>query len=213
MRNDATGMPSGGNRRKKSVVGALGVLVVAGVGVAVFLPDREPVLSVPDRVCAEAVPSTHVKALLPEKGEAFEEERAVNFMADASRGLGMCDLSGGGRILVIKYSRIQDPDYDREWVQRNASKPGNTPISLGAAGGYIKSYNRAELFVDCPYSKGRKDLLEVSVGIGGNVPETADSTRQAELSALAADAARVVARDVERCEGAADLPDGAPTIG
>ncbi|MFE7352535.1 hypothetical protein ACFU8Q_04890 [Streptomyces sp. NPDC057543] len=212
MRNDATGTPSGGNKRKKIVFAALGVLVLAGVGIALFLPDREPALSIPDRVCAEAVPSTHVKSLLPERGRPFEEERAVNFMRDASKGLGMCDLSGGGRIFEIRYSRLQDPKYSREWVQRDASKPGNIPLSLGAAGGYIESYNRAELFVDCPYAKGRKDLLEVSVGIGG-VSETKDSTRQAELSALAADVARVVARDVERCEGAADLPDGAPKVG
>lgn len=66
--------------------------------------------------------------------------------------------------------------------------------------------------MDCPYAKGRTDLLEVSVGIGG-VPETVDTTRQAALAGLAADVARVIARQVERCEGAADLPDGAPAIG
>lgn len=203
--------PSGGSKRKKIAFAALGVLVVAGVGVALFLPDQEPTLSIPDRVCAEAVPSAHVKALLPEKGEAFEEERAVNFMADASKGLGMCDLSGGGRTLGIKYGTIQDPEYDREWVQSNASKPGNTPISLGPAGGYIGSYG-AELFVDCPYAKGRMDLLRVSVGIGG-VPKIKDSAMKANVSGLAADVARVVARDVERCEGAAGLPDSAPKIG
>ncbi|MFF8915644.1 hypothetical protein ACF08M_20540 [Streptomyces sp. NPDC015032] len=211
MRNDATAMPSGGNKRRKIVFAALGAVVVAGVGIALFLPDQKPALSVPDRVCAEAVPSTHVKALLPEKGETFEEKRAVNFMPDVSKGLGMCDLSGGGRTLGVRYSRLQDPKYNREWVQRNASKPGNTPISLGPAGGYINRYSAA-LFVDCPYAKGRTDLLSVSVGIGG-VPETEDRAMMAELSALAADVARVVARDVERCEGAADLPDGDPKAG
>ncbi|WP_406146528.1 hypothetical protein [Streptomyces sp. NBC_01012] len=210
MRDDATVMPSGSSKRKKIVFTALGILVVAGVGVALLLPDQKPTLSIPDTVCAEAVPSAHVKALLPEKGEAFEEERAINFMADA-KGPGTCDLSGGGRILEIKYGTIQDPEYDREWVQRNASKPDNTPLSLGPAGGYLGSYG-AEVFVDCPYAKGRKDLLRVSVGIGG-VPKIKDDAMKADVSGLAADVARAVARDVVGCEGAADLPDSAPKIG
>lgn len=212
VRTDTSAAPTRGTRRKKIALAALGALVVAGAAVALFLPDLEPALSIPDRVCAEAVPSTHVKALLPKKGEPFEEERAVNFMPDVSRGLGMCDLSGGGRIFEIRYSRLQDPAYDREWVRRDASKPGNIPLSLGPAGGYVESHSRVELFVDCPYAKGRTDLLEVSVGIGG-VPETVDSARQAALAGLAADVARVIARQVEHCEGAADLPDGDPTIG
>lgn len=212
VRTDTSAAPTSGTRRKKITFAALGTLVVAGAAVALFLPDRKPALSIPDRVCAEAVPSTHVKALLPEKGEPFEEERAVNFTPDASRGLGMCDLSGGGRVFEIRYSRLQDPEYNREWVRRDASKPGNIPLSLGPAGGYVESYSRVELFVDCPYAKGRTDLLEVSVGIGG-VPETVDTTRQAALAGLAADVARVIARQVEHCEGAADLPDGAPAIG
>ncbi|MFJ8749812.1 hypothetical protein ACIREO_10815 [Streptomyces sp. NPDC102441] len=213
MQNDGTATPSSGNRRKKTAFGALGVLVVAGVGVALFLPDQEPALSVPGRVCQEAVPGTHVKSLLPEKGEAFEEG-STNFMADAPKGSGKCDLSGGGRDFEIRYSRIQDPEFTRETVEGKAARPGYTPISLGTAEGYVGSNDRAALFVDCPYSKGRKDLLEVSVGVGG-LPEAdaEDSTRAAELSALTADVARAVARDVERCEGAADLPDSAPKIG
>ncbi|MBM7437135.1 hypothetical protein [Streptomyces sp. HB132] len=188
---------------------AMGVLVVAGVGVALFLPDQKPALSVPDRVCQEAVPGTHVESLLPESG-AFEES-SMNFMADASKGLGKCDLSGGGGDLEIKYSRIQEPDFTWDSVQQDASKPDNTPLSLGPASGYVGN-NRAELFVDCPYSKVRKDALEVSVGIAG-VSETEDSTRTAELSALTADVARAAARDVIGCECAADLPDSAPKIG
>ncbi|MFJ4838435.1 hypothetical protein [Streptomyces sp. NPDC088746] len=210
MQNDGAAMPASGNRRKKIVFAALGVLVVAGVGVAVFLPDQKPALSVPDRVCQEAVPGAHVKSLLPENGEAFEEG-STNFMADASKGLGKCDLSGGGRDLEIKYSRIQEPDFTWDSVRQDASKPDNTPLSLGPASGYVGN-NRAELFVDCPYSKGRRDALEVSVGIAG-VPDTEDTTRTAELSALTADVARAAARDVVGCERAADLPDSAPKIG
>ncbi|MFJ8858282.1 hypothetical protein ACIRD8_07560 [Streptomyces sp. NPDC102451] len=211
MHNDGTVTPSSSNKRKKIVFASLGVLVIAGGGAALFLPDQEPALSVPDRVCQGSVPTTHVKSLLPEKGEAFEEG-AIGFMAGLPRGLGKCDLSGGGNTVEIRYSRIQDPEYDRDWVRRGAAKPGNTPISLGPAGGYIESHNGVELFVDCPFAKGRKDLLEISVGLVG-VPEVKDSARTAELSALTADVARGVARDVVGCEGAADLPDTAPKIG
>ncbi|MEU1485198.1 hypothetical protein [Streptomyces sp. NPDC005752] len=205
------GTPLIGNKRKKTVLGALGVLVAAGAGVALFLPGQEPALSIPGRVCAEAVPSAHVKPLLPERGEAFEEG-SVFFTAGTAGGLGKCDLSGGGRDVEIRYSRIQDPEFTEETVERKAARPGYTPISLGAAEGFVGSNNRASLFVDCPYSKGRKDLLEASVGVGG-LPETEDSARQAEISALTADVARAVARDVVGCEGAAGLPDSTPKIG
>lgn len=174
------------------------------------MPGQDPVLSIPGRVCQDAVSSAQVKTLLPDKGESFEEG-AVGFMAGLPRGLGKCELSGGGKDLDIRYSRIQDPDFTWETVQRNVSKPGNIPISLGEAGGYIGG-GSVELFVDCPYEKGRKDLLRVVVGIGG-VPKIEDSAMKANISGLAADVARAVARDVVGCEGAADLPDGAPKIG
>ncbi|MER7313818.1 MULTISPECIES: hypothetical protein [Streptomyces] len=211
VRTDTSAAPTHGTRRKKIALAALGALVVAGAAVALFLPDREPALSIPDRVCAEAVPSTHVKALLPKKGEAFEEERAYNFFTGATpKGLGKCDLSGGGRIFEISYSRIQEREYDREWVRGLASKPGHHPITWGAAGGYV-TRNNAALFVDCPNPK-RMNLMGISVGIGGG-PETEDPATMAELSALAADIARAVTRDIELCKGAEDLPDGNPTIG
>ncbi|WP_124274285.1 hypothetical protein [Streptomyces sp. ADI93-02] len=210
MRDDATAVPSGGSKRKKIAFAALGVLVVAGVGVAVFLPDEEPALSIPGRVCGEAVPTAHVKSLLPEKGEAFEEG-SVFFTAGTAGGTGKCELSGGGRSLAIKYSRIQDPAYDQERVRSEAAKPGNTRLSLGPAEGYIGGYG-ASLFVGCPYAGGRKDLLAVSVAVGG-ISKITDSAMQVRVSALTADVARGVARDVVGCEGAADLPDSAPKIG
>ncbi|AWL38300.1 MULTISPECIES: hypothetical protein [unclassified Streptomyces] len=210
VRTDTSAAPTSDTRRKKIVFAALGALVVAGAAVALFLPDQKPALSIPDRVCAEAVPSTHVKALLPEKGEAFEEERAYNFFTGATpKGLGKCELSGGGRTLGISYSRIQEREYDREWVRGLASKPGHHPITWGAAGGFV-TRNNAALFVDCPNPK-RMNLMEVSVGIGGG-PETEDPAIMAELSALAADIARAVTRDIELCKGAEDLPENDPTL-
>ncbi|MFI1225586.1 MULTISPECIES: hypothetical protein [unclassified Streptomyces] len=189
----------------------LGVLVIAGTGVALFLPDRKSQVAVPDRVCQKAVSGAQVEALLPGTGDPFEEVRSTNFVADASKGLGTCELSGGGQDLAISYRRIQDPDFTTDTVARTASKPGNTPISLGPATGYISRY-KAALFVACPYTKDRNDLLEVSVDAGG-VPEIKDRAMKEKISALTADAARAVAREVVRCAGAAELPDNAPKLG
>lgn len=191
---------------------ALGVVVVAGAGVVLFQPDhREPALSVPDRVCQEAVSGTQVKALLPGTGEAFEEKRAVNFVVGGPQELGRCDLSGGGTDLEVTYKTVQEADFTWKSVQRETAKPGRTLIWFGLARGYTGS-DRAALFVDCPSSAGRKDVLEVSVGINP-APEAEAGDRTAELSALVADVARVIGGGLKHCEGASRFPYGPPKLG
>lgn len=211
MGNAASAVPTTGKKRRTVVLVSLGVLAVVGLAVGLLLPDQKPAVAVPDRVCQELLSSTHVKSLLPEKGEAFEEERSVNFGADASKGGGSCDLSGGGRTIAISFSRIQDPDYTMDTVAREAAEPGKTPISLGPADGYFGNYS-AWLYAPCPYSKGRHDLLAVKVGVSGNA-EIKDRAAMEKVAALTADVTRTVAREVENCEGADDLPDAAPKIG
>ncbi|MEU2676306.1 hypothetical protein ABZ638_05375 [Streptomyces sp. NPDC007107] len=191
---------------------ALGVVVAAGAGLVLFQPDhREPALSVPDRVCQEAVPGTHVKALLPRTGVPFQEERAVDFVVGGPEELGRCDLSGGGTDLEVTYKMVQEADFTWESVQRETAKPGRTLIWLGEARGYTGS-DRAALFVDCPSGEGRKDVLEVSVGVEP-APEAEAGDRTAELSALAADVARVIGHELKHCEGASRLPYGPPQPG
>ncbi|NEC21616.1 hypothetical protein [Streptomyces parvus] len=193
---------------RRALVVGLGVLIVAGTGAALLLPDQKPQVAVPDRVCQGTVPGKQVAALLPNTGDPFEEVRSTNFVADASKGLGACELSGGGQDLAISYRRIQAPEFTTETVARKSTEPGNTPISLGPATGYIGRY-KAALFVPCPYKEGRNDLLEVSVEVG-SASEIKDRTAREEVSELTADTARAVAREVVRCKGAAELPDIAP---
>lgn len=188
----------------------LGVLAVAGLGAWVLWPSEEPVVAVPDRVCQELVPSTHVKSLLPERGEAFEQG-ATNFVPDLSKGLGDCELSGGGKTISIRYGMIQAADFTLDSVARDANKPGRTPLSLGAAEGYLRQAG-GSLLVACPYAKGSNDLLDVSVGVEG-LSDTEDGATMKEIGGLTADVARVIAQEVENCEGAEDLPDTAPKIG
>ncbi|MEV4993942.1 hypothetical protein ACFVTT_02510 [Streptomyces niveus] len=191
---------------------SLGVLAAVGLAVGLLVPDqKKPTVAVPDQVCQELLPSTHVKPLLPENGEAFEEEKSVNFGVGASKGRGSCDLSAGGSALAISFSRIQDPEYTMDTVARQAEEPGRTPISLGPAAGYLGDYN-TWLYAPCPHAKGRGDLLAVKVGVSG-VPEIKDRATMEKVAALTADVTRAVAREVEDCEGAGELPDTAPEIG
>ncbi|MEV0775576.1 hypothetical protein [Streptomyces sp. NPDC050428] len=189
---------------------ALGVLAVAGVGGWALWSAEEPAVAVPDRVCQEMVPSTQVKSLLPERGEAFEQASS-NFVPDSAKGLGSCELTGGGKTINIRYGMIQAADFTLDSVTRDATEPGKTPLSLGPAKGYLREAG-GSLLVACPYEKGRNDLLDVSVGVEG-LPDTKDGATTKEIAALTADVARAVAREVENCEGADELPDTAPEIG
>ncbi|MFF0568423.1 hypothetical protein ACFYT7_12345 [Streptomyces sp. NPDC004041] len=205
---DSSGGTTPRSKGRKALVVALGALVAAGAGVALFLPDQKPQVAVPDRVCQGTVPGEHVTAFLPPTGEPFEEVRSTNFAAGASQGLGTCELSAGGQDLAISYRRIQDPEFTTETVARHASRPGNTPISLGSATGYVGRY-KAALFAPCPYSEGRDDLLEVSIQVG-ETSEIKGRTARVEASQLTADAARAVVRHVVGCEGGTELPDSTP---
>lgn len=188
----------------------LGVAALVGLGAWALWPSEEPAVAVPERVCQELVPSTHVKSLLPARGEAFEQGSS-NFVPDLSKGLGKCELSGGGKTINIRYGMIQAADFTLDSVARDATEPGKTPLSLGAAEGYLRQAG-GSLLVACPYEKGSNDLLDVSVGVEG-LSEAEDGATMKEIGGLTADVARVITQQVENCEGADDLPDTAPKIG
>ncbi|WP_405796946.1 hypothetical protein [Streptomyces sp. NBC_01506] len=137
--------------------------------------------------------------------------RSVNFVVDASEGGGRCELSGGGTNLGIQFSRYQESEFTWDEVARGAAEPGSTPISLGPAEGYLSEYGAA-LFVACPYSKGPRRSAG-RPGRGGGMTEIRDRDTKEKVAALTADVMRAVARELERCEGAGDLPDGSPKVG
>ncbi|MCX5082027.1 hypothetical protein ACWCOW_26340 [Streptomyces sp. NPDC001939] len=195
------------------------LLVLGGLGGWLLWPDEEPVVAVPAKVCEASLPGGAVKGLVPERGEKFREENAYNFATaghspEAVRrwGLGQCQLTGGGASVKVEYRLLQGGDYTRADVDTDARESGSTPLALGAAGGYLKGPG-AHLFVDCPVRPGGDELLEVSVGVGGNGADEKDRAVRSSASALAADAARHVARDIRRCPGAENLPSGPPRIG
>jgi hypothetical protein len=219
MQQTTTPVPERRHARKVKVGGIIAgamVLALAGVTVWQVWPGEESAVSVPSKVCENAVPSTSLKALLPETGESFEEERSYNFSSSRSRGVdgptaGDCELSGGGKSLTINYRRLQSPDLTFDDVKRDAAEPGSTLITLGPAQGYIRGA-RTELFVSCPFATGRADLLEIEIGASGFSDE-ADSDTKQDLAGFAADTARVVAQELVGCESADDLPAGVPKLG
>lgn len=217
MQKTTTLVPERQNRRKVGVIvaGAAG-LALAGITAWQLWPGEDSVVAVPEKVCQSSMPSSYLKSLLPKKGDSFKEEDSYNFFSSRSEGsdgptAGECELSGGGKSLTINYRRLQSPDLNFEDVKQTAAEPGSTPIALGPAQGYIRG-PRTELFVSCPFAKGRADLLEIEVGASGFAGETDRDTKQ-NLAGFAADTARVVAQNLVGCEGADDLPDGAPQLG
>ncbi|MFE2988177.1 hypothetical protein [Streptomyces sp. NPDC059262] len=176
-------------------------------------------MTVPAKVCEASLPGGAVKGLMPERGEEFQEKNAYNFAtgghsSDAVRnwGLGQCLLAGGGVSLKVEYRFLQGGDYTRADVERDARESGSTPLTLGDAGGYLEGPG-AHLFVDCPVRPGGDELLEVSVGVGGNGVDVKDRAVRSSAAGLAADAARHVARDIRSCPDAEKLPSGPPRIG
>ena len=105
---------------------------------------------------------------------------------------------------------VQEADFTWKSVQRETAKPGRTLIWFGLARGYTGS-DRAALFVDCPSSAGRKDVLEVA---GGHQPcSEAEAGDRTADSRLAADVARVIGGGLKHCEGASRFPYGPPKLG
>ena len=214
-----TSRPAGRARWKIPAAVVAVLVVLAGVGIWLMWPDQDPAVAVPGKVCEKSLPGGNVKGLMPEHGEKFQEKNAYNF-ASAGRsqdtmqdwGLGQCLLTGGGTTVEVEYRLLQGGDPTRDDVERDAKKSGSTPLTLGEAVGYLNGPG-AHLFVDCAVRAGGKDLLEVSVGVGGNGADMKDPAVRASAAGLAADAVRHAAQDIRHCADAESLPGGAPSIG
>ncbi|WP_405614811.1 hypothetical protein [Streptomyces sp. NBC_00076] len=215
----AKSSPAGRAPWKISAAMVAVLLVLVAAGVWLLWPDEDAAVAVPGKVCEKSLPGGNVKGLMPEHGEKFQEKNAYNFASaghsqDAMRdwGLGQCLLSGGGVTVEVEYRLLQGGDHAREDVERDAGKSGRTPLTLGDAVGYLNGPG-AHLFVDCPVRSGGKDLLEVSVGVGGNGSDMKDPTVRESVAGLVADTIRHAAQDIRYCANAESLPGGAPSIG
>ncbi|MFJ8858281.1 hypothetical protein ACIRD8_07555 [Streptomyces sp. NPDC102451] len=200
---------------RKRIVVPVGVCAAAlvGLGSWVVWQSEGPAVVVPDRVCAGALPGGPVRDLLPERGEAYEEEYLWGSYSATSVSLTWkCFLSGGGRTVEFaKFVILREEDYNAQDIARDATEPGYSPLSWGAEKGFIKG-NRVSLFVGCKDSEGGPVLLEADTGVGGDDDELKDPAVQQEVVSLAADFARFMAARVDYCK-AVELPDSAPVIG
>ncbi|MER7199350.1 MULTISPECIES: hypothetical protein [unclassified Streptomyces] len=211
---DMTSDPERASWRKGVVVTvALIVALLAGFGVWKFWLSDDPLVAVPDRVCSRSLPGDSLRPLLPERGEAFEEYASDFSPRGSLSAPGKCVLSGGGKSVHIGYYVVFWPDgYRKEDVDRDAKKPGNLPVTLGKAKGYVEG-RAVKLFVNCPRVNGHDGLLQVTASLGGESGKLKDRPTMGRVAALAADSARALGQRVEGCDSATRLPDGVPSIG
>jgi hypothetical protein len=206
-------------RRRTLFVGL--AIAVPGVLVAFGTwwrwPLQQSTVTVPAKVCQESLPDDAVKSLMPERGEKFQEKNAYNFASAGHSqksmrdwGLGQCLLTGGGVSVEVEYRLLQGGEYTRDDVERDAHQSGSTSLTLGDATGYLDGPG-AHLFVNCPVRAGGDELLEISVGVGGEGADVKDRTVRASAAALAADTARHAAQEIRHCAGAERLPGAPPS--
>ncbi|MEU8705213.1 hypothetical protein [Streptomyces sp. NPDC048565] len=191
---------------------SVGAVVLIGLGAWALWPG-EPTVTVPDRVCADALPGGAVRDLLPERGEAYKEDYLWgSYSATSVSTTWKCSLSAGGHSLHFeKFLILSEDDYSSDDVSQDAAKPGNTPLSWGTEKGFIEG-NTVSLYVGCKGSKGGPILLETHTSVGGDEDHLKDPAAQEEVTALAADLTRFMTARVEYCT-AVELPDDAPKIG
>ncbi|MFJ6442973.1 hypothetical protein [Streptomyces sp. NPDC091649] len=188
---------------------AIALTAVVALGVWKVWPAADSVIAVPDRVCDASIDGSLVSPLLPERGEPFKEERFSYFGQGSISAPGKCYLSAGGEQVSIAYVHILSPeDYSREDIERDAAKPGSTPVSLGNAKGYADARS-VSLFTGCRSEAGRETLVEVKTSISDS---TKDETALRRAAALTAEVSRSVTPRMKSCTAEA-LPQGDPTLG
>lgn len=191
---------------------AVVVLAVAGVVAWQVWPsgDSDSDVAVPARVCDDALPGADVAALLPEKGKPFTQWHTGVLNPEhpyARKAPGTCKVYGGGEAVRIEHSLYAKADYTMKDVARDASAPGATRITLGAAEGFHKG-DTASLFADCSAGQD-KAVVEVDV----TYRKTSDPAVIRKMASLAADTLRLEARKLWDCAGADSLPAGTPRVG
>ncbi|WP_415960681.1 hypothetical protein [Streptomyces sp. 021-4] len=193
--------------------GLAGVAALAALAAWALWPAADPAVAVPDRVCDDSLPGTLVSALLPERGEPFEEERFAYFGSRDVSAPGKCYLSGGGTRLGISYQHILSPeDFSPQDIERSASGPGNRAVSLGSARGYADSHS-VSLFTSCRGEAGRETLVEVKTSVGSSGGDALkDEATLAKAAALTAETARSVTPRMNSCT-APPVPEGEPALG
>ena len=125
------------NGKRLGVSIAVIVLAVGGLFSWLFWPFFKPAISVPAKVCEGNLPGRFVRAVLPKKGDPFQEGISYNFSGGKTSvskgpGSGECNLNGGGEKINIQFMRTQNPNsiksISRSNVEREAKKNGNTLI-------------------------------------------------------------------------------------
>ncbi|GHE73594.1 hypothetical protein GCM10018785_47140 [Streptomyces longispororuber] len=215
--------PSVSGRRQIKLWGTVSLVAAALVGVAVWLmwPSSEPVVSLPARVCDEALPTGAPAALLPRTGKDYYESvvGSVEFNAphDPAEPSPACNFSGGGRHITVEHDRhfndkslaIRAADEAKEAVAEEAQLPGRAPLSLGRSYGYAWKHG-AVLLLNCR-DEGEEGVIKVNV-YDWKKFASEDSDAKA-FGELAADTLRMATKSVYRCDHRSALPGGPPRLG
>ncbi|WP_431044600.1 hypothetical protein ACQUSR_23590 [Streptomyces sp. P1-3] len=196
------------------VIAAAVLLIGAGTwwGLAGPLADDESI-KIPERVCGDRIPGESVVPLLPAKGKQLQED---TYELEVMRSYGVCSLEVGGEEVGFEFHYIPGATYSRDRVQREG-----TPVSLGAAYGYVVSSGDIRLYVPCRWRKETDRLIvttgaSVVEGKGAAVRKLDVSDKEVRAFAeFAADVTRSLARGGKNwhtCPGADRLPDGPVTL-
>ncbi|MET7615796.1 hypothetical protein [Streptomyces sp. NPDC005408] len=124
-----------------------------------------------------------------------------------------CGLWAGGQGITIRYSQLGDSGQGiaKKWRSDNervANQSGFAHIKLGEASGFAGPYG-AGLIISCPKGSDSAAILTVDVEYTKRA-STPDSRE--EFAQLAVETLRVSAKDIVKCRGAENIPDGPPQI-
>ncbi|MEL3948044.1 hypothetical protein [Streptomyces sp. LNU-CPARS28] len=205
------------SKRKRNLWTAVVVALVAAAGVSVWQlwPVGASAVSVPDRVCGNALPGDPAADFLPETGEQYGENVGDEFGVSYTGPTPECIISAGGRRVMVEYAKFLDTDTYKtrhdaeEQAERIASNPESSPLRLGEARGYA-SKHAAILLLNCPM-QGYPGTVTASVfGLSGFPSDSSDPKAFADLTAATL---RLAARDVYKCAASSSLPTGPPALG
>lgn len=196
--------PRPGRRGFWIVIITLGLAGLTALGWRVFQPSSEPVVAVPARVCDDAIEGSSVSSLFPRHGSSFKEETREFGSGSAGTG-GSCFLYGGGMKIEINYLLHPSGAFTEASIGEMAKVVGRSPLVVGKAKGYVSDTDGV-LFVSCPREGDSGSLVRIEAGYLQHSDDTQSSWRK-EFRDLTVSAARYVAQDVLKCEGAESLGD------
>ncbi|MFJ8784247.1 hypothetical protein [Streptomyces sp. NPDC102476] len=107
--------------------------------------------------------------------------------------------------IEINYLLHPSGAFTEASIGEMAKAVGRSPLAVGKAKGYVSDTDGV-LFVSCPREGDSGSLVRIEAGYLQHSDDT-QSSRRKEFRDLTVSAARYVAQDVLKCEGAESLGD------